>query len=290
MSIVTFWGSGREQVGKTLSLVAIATNMAIEHNKKILIVSASYNNDALKKCYWSEKTNKNKLIIGEPGQISLYSGIEGLSKIIQSNKITPELIADYTKTVFKNRLEVLLGFEDEEARYQSSRNHEGEISSNSNINIAKSYVDIVRLANQYYDTVFVDLDNEIDPSGREAILEMSDVVVAMTSQKISSIEKINKQKKFLVGEKGILLVGKYDKKSKYTIKNLTRHLGEKKEILAIPYNTLFFEASEEGQVPDLFLKLRNIKDQSDENEFFMQQIRKVSEEITQKITQVRLMK
>ena len=290
MSIVTFWGSGREQVGKTLSLVAIATNMAIEHNKKILIVSASYNNDALKKCYWSEKANKNKLIIGEPGQISLYSGIEGLSKIIQSNKITPELIADYTKTVFKNRLEVLLGFEDEEARYQGSRNHEGETSSNSNINIAKSYVDIVRLANQYYDTVFVDLDNEIEASGREAILEMSDVVVAMASQKISSIETMNKQKKFLVGEKGILLVGKYDKKSKYTIKNLTRHLGEKKEVLAIPYNTLLFEASEEGQVPDLFLKLRNIKDQSDENEFFMQQIRKVSEEITKKITEVRLMK
>ena len=31
MSIVTFWNSGREQTGKTLSIAAIATYMAIEH-------------------------------------------------------------------------------------------------------------------------------------------------------------------------------------------------------------------------------------------------------------------
>ena len=60
MAIVTFWGSGREQVGKTLSLVAIATNMAIEHNKKVLIVSASYNNDNLKIAIGMKKKAKRK--------------------------------------------------------------------------------------------------------------------------------------------------------------------------------------------------------------------------------------
>ncbi len=43
MSIVTFWSNGREQTGKTLSLAAIATYMAIEHNYKILIIETELN-------------------------------------------------------------------------------------------------------------------------------------------------------------------------------------------------------------------------------------------------------
>ena len=257
MSIVTFWGSGKEQVGKTLSLVAIATNMAIQHNKKVLIVSASYNNDTLKNCYWKEDAKKKFSIMSQEGKVSLDNGIESLAKIIESNKITPELITDYTKIVFKDRLEVLLGFE--------------AYTTVSDEKIANTYIEIIKLANKYYDLVIVDLDNEIEQTGRETIVKMSDVVVAMTSQRVTSVEKIKGKKDVLVGKKGIMLIGKYDKKSKYTIKNLTRYLGERKEILAIPYNTLFFEAAEEGIVPDLFLKLRNIKDKSDENIYFMQQ-------------------
>ena len=39
MSVITFINNRREETGKTLSLVAIATNMAIENNEKILIIS-----------------------------------------------------------------------------------------------------------------------------------------------------------------------------------------------------------------------------------------------------------
>ena len=289
MSIVTFWGSGKEQVGKTLSLVAVATNMAIDHNKKILILSASYNNSTLKNCYWSEKASKKVSIIRPQGKVSIYNGIEGLAKIIESNKITPELITDYTKIVFKNRLEVLLGFERDEIKTKTDEENSKETGLYSTQDIAKSYAEIARIANQYYDMVFVDLDNEIDAIGAEAIIKMSDIVVAMTSQKMSSIEKMKEKKDEILGNKGILLIGKYDRKSKYTVKNITRQIGER-QVLAIPYNTLFFEAAEESQVPDLFLRLRNIKEKNDENEFFMQQIRKISDEITNKIQEARMIK
>ena len=56
----------------------------------------------------------------------------------------------------------------------------------------------------------------------------------------------------------------------------------------MPYNTLFFEASQEAAVPDLFLKLRNIKEQSDENEYFMEQIKKASLEILNKIQEAKM--
>lgn len=274
MSIVTFCGTGKEQVGKTLSLVAIATNMAIEHNKKILIISASYNNDTIKNCYWGDGTSKKGLLFRHQNKISLDNGIEGLAKIVKSNRITPELIADYTKTVFKNRLEILLGFE------QNISFLDEEIGS--------TYVDIVKLADKYYDLIFVDLDNELEKNATREILEVSNVVMLTSSQKLTSINALKPVKDMIARNKSLFLIGKYDRKSKFTTKNLTRYLGEKREILAIPYNTLFFEASEEAEVPDLFLKLRNIKDQSDENQYFMSQIKRVSAEILNKIEESRM--
>ena len=55
MSIVTFWSNGREQTGKTLSLAAIATYMAIEHSYKILIISTAYKDEVLDHCFLGRK-------------------------------------------------------------------------------------------------------------------------------------------------------------------------------------------------------------------------------------------
>ena len=42
MPIVTFWNDERDQTGKTLTAVAVATRMAIERNYKILLISTSF--------------------------------------------------------------------------------------------------------------------------------------------------------------------------------------------------------------------------------------------------------
>ena len=52
MSIVTFWNDGKEQTGKTMSVAAIATYLAIEHNYKILIISTGYKKTSLNKCFF----------------------------------------------------------------------------------------------------------------------------------------------------------------------------------------------------------------------------------------------
>ena len=62
----------------------------------------------------------------------------------------------------------------------------------------------------------------------------------------------------------MLLLGRYDTFSKYNIKNVTRYLKEKKPILAIPYNTLYFESCSEGKVVDFMLRFKNL-DESDRN-------------------------
>lgn len=267
MSVVTFWNDGREQTGKTLSIAAISTYMAIEHNYRILIISTGYRDDTLNQCFWKEKKVKRNFgLFGPNTNEILEEGIVGLAKVVKSNKLSPENITNYTKIIFKDRLEVLQGFRGETSDYDE---------------LEKTYPDIINLANSYYDLVFIDLDNEMNPSIREMILANSDLIVANISQRLTSIDRFMETREktpILNSKKTLILIGKYDKFSKYSIKNITRYMGEKNKVSTIPYNTLFFEACEEAKVPDLFLKIRNV-DEEDINGFFLSEVKRTSENI-----------
>lgn len=180
--------------------------------------------------------------------------------------MSAENITDYTKTVFKDRLEILLSFKGEKKDYD---------------NLKKIYPEIINLANNYYDLVLVDLDNEIEPEITDVILANSNIIVANISQRLASINRfmeLREQLPILNSKKTLLLVGRHDKFSKYTIKNITRYMGEKNKVSTIPYNTLFFEACEEAKVPDLFLRIRNV-DEEDRNRFFIEEVKRASENI-----------
>ena len=180
--------------------------------------------------------------------------------------MSAENITDYTKTVFKDRLEILPSFKGEKKDYD---------------NLKKIYPEIINLANNYYDLVLVDLDNEIEPEITDVILANSNIIVANISQRLASINRFMELREkipILNSKKTLLLVGRHDKFSKYTIKNITRYMGEKNKVSTIPYNTLFFEACEEAKVPDLFLRIRNV-DEEDRNRFFIEEVKRTSENI-----------
>lgn len=189
-------------------------------------------------------------------------------KMAKSNKVTPEIITNYTKVVFKDRLEVLLGPEKDKN------------------DIYTDYPEILTVANQYYDRIFVDLDSNVPLDIQEKILKKSDLIMITTSQRLSSIEKIREEKTknpVFSSSKTLLLIGRFDKFSKYNVKNITRYLNEKNQVLTIPYNTLFFEAADEGKIPDLFLKFKKFLDPEDRNAFFVEEIKRVSESIVYRI-------
>ena len=211
MSIVTFYNSSKEQTGKTMSIAAIATYMAIQHNYRILIVSTTNEEDVLKKCFWEEKKKKRNLgIFGPNASIEIENGVEGLVRIIRSNKITPDMITNYTKVVFKDRFEILLGCENK---------------TTDGIIIETMYPNIIKTASQYYDLVFVDLDENVDKETQETILYDSDVIVVNISQRMKSINELielKQKNQLLNSKKSLILIGRYDKFSKYNSKNISR--------------------------------------------------------------------
>ena len=92
MSVVTFWNNGVEQTGKTLSIAAICTHLAIEHNYRILVISTGYDDENLDNCFWSQnKSKKNLGLFGPNTNTAMEEGVAGLIKIMTILQIIQKL-------------------------------------------------------------------------------------------------------------------------------------------------------------------------------------------------------
>ena len=65
MAIVTFKSNELKETGQTLSIAAVATQMAIEHNRKILVVSTNFKDQTLENCFWEVGKTVNEVLIGK---------------------------------------------------------------------------------------------------------------------------------------------------------------------------------------------------------------------------------
>ena len=269
MAIISFWNDGKGETGKTVSIAAIATQMSLENNFKVLIFNTKYNDITMEDCFWNTGSKGSKFEFKESGKTDIDTGIKGLSKAILSNKTSPEIITNYTKTIFKGRLEFLA---------------DSKISKEDYVKQRSLLKEMIKMANKYYDIVLVDLEGDIEDSIIQGILEISNIAVVTLSQslrKINNYMQLREKNNLLVGKNIMLLVGRYDKKSTYSLKNIARHMGEK-EVYGVPYSTLFFESCNEGKVADFFIKFRKAKI-TDNNGLLIDSVRKISTEIIERI-------
>lgn len=263
MPIVTFYSNKHIETSQTTSMAAIATYLAVRKNYKILLVNTKYNDTSLQECFW-EQPDTQKM------RTDMETGISGLIKAIASNKTSPEIITNYTKTVFKEKLQILTDDMIPKEDYEKQ----------------KAYMKaIIKIASKYYDLVFVDLEGDIEDPFVRGILYISNLVVANTSQRIKYIKEFTEAmntKAFIRSDRVMILLGRYDKYSKYNIKNLQR--SEKiHDIYGIPYNTLFFEVCNEGQLTDfIFIKPNKIQSS------IMEAISEVSERIISKLKEIQM--
>lgn len=279
MAVIAFWSDEKKETGQTLSMVALTTYMAIEHNYRILNISTNFKDDTLENCYWNKQRESSfisKISNGQDSVIGLESGIEGLVKIIKSNKTTPNIVSNYSKVVFNDRLDVLCAPK--------------TTVYNEYLQIAQMYPEIINVANRNYDLVFVDISKKMDEKEANRILEIADVIIVNITQRLQNIEKfyaLKEENRFFKNSNILLNIGRYDKFSKYNVKNISRYLRIKKDVMAVPYNTLFFESCSEGKVAEFFLKLRSL-DSNDRNQNFIQEISKMSKELIYKLQELQI--
>ncbi len=277
MAIISFYTNEKKETGQTLSLAAIAAYMAIEHNYKILIVSTSFNDLTLENCFIEYEKIRGSGTVVKNTMDSLSSGVEGLIKILNSNKISTDIVKSYSKILLKDRLDILLS---------PITN-----SFQEYINITPYYADILQSANRYYDLILVDVTKKMPPKDKASILKMSNIVVMNLTQKLKSINdfiELKEQNDFYQRKNVMISIGKYDKDSKYNKQNITRYLKEKKLVSVVPYNLLFLEASSEGTVIDFILSAKNVTEETDTNAIFIKEIKEIVSNITFKLQELQM--
>ena len=244
MAVIAFWSSSDKETGQTVSAAAIATFMAIEHNFRILLVDATFNDDTLERCFWTVN-NKTSLTAQKmnKGKLDISSGAEGLASAIASNKATPEIITNYTRVVFKNRLDVLCGLKTK--------------SKEEYLKTIALYRDLLHTANKYYDLVFVDLEKTLKLDATKEMLDEADIIMYDFTKNLKQADEflscLEKNPKILTKEKLIPLLSNSDESTTYNVKNVTRYIGEKKEIPKIPYTPGFVKCISEAGVANFFL-------------------------------------
>lgn len=277
MAIIAFWSQETKETGQTLSQVALTTHMAIEHNYRILSISTTFKDTTMESCYWNlEKENAFLKNLTNTPQVGLESGVEGLIKVIKSNKTSTNIIANYAKIVFKDRLDILCAPKTKDYNEYSD--------------IASSYPEILQIADRAYDLVFIDVSNRLPEEQSKRILEMADIIIVNMTQKLQIIDdfiKLKEENDFFKKNNILINIGRYDKFSKYNVKNITRYIKQKRDILVTPYNTLFFESCSEGKVAEFFLRLRRL-DPDDRNAVFVAEESRTAKEIIYKMQELQI--
>lgn len=272
MAVIAFYTNCKDQTGNTLSAISLATYMGIVHNKRTLFISTSLNNSEIKRALWPIQTKKRSGLFGPNTNSTSVNdnGIEGLDRIIRSNRITPDIITDYTRVALKGRLEILQGYSGSDELYKE---------------IQKQYMQIIALARQVYDVVIIDIDRQLETKTKFEILDGVDIVVAMTTQKLENINNLLRtiaEGTILKKTNTIITLGRYDEKSKYNAKNISRSILKTKEIInTVPYNTVIFEDIQEGKLIDTFIRFLELNSK-DENTFFIDEIKRLKDAIEKK--------
>lgn len=280
MAIITFWSNSKKQMGQTLAIMAAATCMGMERNYKTLLMTTNIKDTSFEQAFSSKASSARKAILSEIGmqqeKVGLGTGMNGIFKLATSGKVTPDIITNFTQVVFKNRFEVLF----------AGDKHPGETEDE----IISNYKTILNNAKRHYEYVFVDLEKGLNREYIKAILEMSDVIVVGLEQRKKEIEnfiEFRKKEKILRKNNSIILVGRYDRFSKYNTKNVVRQIGLREQIYCVPYNTRLYEAVDENATAELFLKIRKA-DETDKDGIFFKEIKKLIEGILYKVQEVQM--
>lgn len=278
MAIVSFWNALEKENGQTSSIIAIATHMAIEHNYRILVVDGTFNDKTIEKAFWKEKKPSKALQELTGGKIDISSGAEGLVSAVASNKAAPETVTNYTRIVFRNRLDVLLGLKTE-----IKEEHEHSMML---------YKDLILLANKYYDLVLVDLTKGLSKPSTKAILENSNIIAYTMPPNLPNIDYYRKLREtnypLVSGNKVLPLLSKSDEDSSYNVKNATRYIKEKKKIANVPYNVRFMEATNEARTAEFFTKAKLSKASFEVNGNFYNEVEHTCNVIIEKIKELNI--
>lgn len=279
MPVVTLYTYGKDQTGNTVSAISLATFLGLTKNKKTLLLSTGFRDRTVSESFWPVEEKKKSIFAGNsnmPKQNIFQRGIDDLDRMVKSNRLSPDIITNYTRVALRDRLEIIDSYMGNPEQYEQMQT---------------SYPKIIAAAGKYYDNVIVDIDKRLSGKTKMEIINVSDIVLAMSVQKMRNIKELKAMidsEKVLKKENTLITLGRYDKNMKYNAKNLSRSVLKQRNIIdTIPYNFKVAEAVQEGKIIDIIFGIINLRN-ADENFFMVQELQRLVDDIDARVLQLEM--
>ena len=271
MSIITFSNRDKREVGQTLSVAAIATCMAIEHNYKILLISTDFDDKSLENCFFktSKVTNTiNSIFQKRGGNLDVASGVEGLIRLFASNRVQIDMLDSYTRPILKDRLDILPSPKTKDIKEYSR--------------LSTYFSQIAEVAGRVYDVVLIDLSKFIPTENMKKVYDLSSLVVmgiAQNQDSINDFMTLKASNEFYSKNSVMINIGKYNEYSRFTAKNIGRELKESITPFVVPYNIHFSDNCSDTTLVDYILKVQKLTFKDGDDRKFYQALKDTTERI-----------
>ncbi|QHQ62877.1 hypothetical protein Ana3638_20565 [Anaerocolumna sedimenticola] len=246
---IAFWSPEAGHSGTTGSMLAIALLSCLKLKKSVFLLHNQFMDRSMEKAVFGNET------------ADMYEdiGLDSLARNIKVSPLTEDIINNSSMSLYKDMIHILPG---------TAKENKNLFEKDISITIPS----IINAVNSFYDLTFVNLAAGADINSSK-IMEEADLIVVTFAQDKNMIDKYF-SKYHLPEEKTLYLIGKYNCKSRYNLKNLERCYPKlKNKTEAIPYNVGFMDAMADGKVMQFIVKnLVNCK--GDNNKIFFKKINK----------------
>jgi len=266
MGQVVFYGDSNSQDASTTCFIACAALIGLEYSVRTLLAHTSKAGSLLEMAF-GERSSGNL----DPVARFSDTGVDALERLARSQRLTPERVQDYSTPILRDRLDLLRGTMKQEVTHAAAD--------------PALLPAMMNCASRYYGLTLLDwsgngrgIGGSADSTAAEAVLHGADLVVVRLPQHTEALERYFAKRDWpeaLHAKPRLVVLGPYDRHSKYSMVNIARRYKHKEPIYSIPYNTDFIDAINDRSVVDFFMRNRNATKRSD-NYFFMEEIRRLS--------------
>lgn len=265
MAKIAFWSPDHGR-GNTSNAVAIGTMIGLDYDIRTLVAQTQSNRNDLESVFMKSKGLQFRNLI-----TPVTSGFDNLERLFKSRRLSAESISNNTISLESGRLDLLMG---------SKKTVDSDSEDYPAITGA-----IFSEADRYYQSIILDLHSGHKNGVTNQLIKDADLVVVNLTQDIFSLERfLNKEgwPEELENKRKIILIGQYDKRSKYNLANIKRNFKMNDPLLGLSYCPGFRDAFNDKDVLNWFRRTRNAGKNHPSYAFF-QELRKITKELLTQI-------
>lgn len=260
--LIVSWSPIHGQSATTSNVISLSAMMSLDQPYKSLITHTQMAYSILESVYMKN----NDVEFNE-------SGIVALERLVKSRLLKPEVIRDYTKTIYQSSLELL----------------PGKVDDNNSEESAKIRSAIMKAAVEYYDFLWVDAHSGNQSYTTNDLLKAADLVIVNLPQNKFVLDHFFKNgvPEVIHNKKLIFLISNYDEKAALSIRNIKRNYKISAPVYPIPYSTGFRDAMNQELISEFFYRAKT-SEKKDVLFPFINAIRKANERILKELDYKRM--